>query len=102
MRCLCLDRGKTLHAFQPAVLRQWTRNGHELFYHNGDKVMAVESDFRVQRKMKSVWSDLATVSADTTTYRQLNPAKGNWQYRVRAENASGPSGWSNTASARVR
>ncbi len=74
----------------PNVNLSWTDNS------------TTESIFRVQRKLKSVWSDLATVPVDTINYTDLNPGKGNWQYRVRAEGVGGQSAWSNSVSARVR
>jgi hypothetical protein len=63
-----------------------------------------ETAFEIQRSRDgAAWSALATVAADSETYSDtagLTPNKVLY-YRVRAVNASGPSAFSNTASAKV-
>jgi hypothetical protein len=63
---------------------------------------SVEAGFRIERKTGSggTWSEIATVSADTTTY--LNPGLSestDYYYRVRAYNATGNSSYSNESNA---
>ncbi|MDX1665235.1 MAG: multicopper oxidase domain-containing protein [Candidatus Promineifilaceae bacterium] len=60
-----------------------------------------ESGFNIERSLDgTTFTALATVGADEVTYRDsgLNADTTYW-YRVNAENDSGPSAWSNTASA---
>lgn len=63
-----------------------------------------ETAFEIQRSRDgATWSALATVAAESESYSDtigLMPNKV-FYYRVRAVNASGPSAFSNTASARV-
>ena len=63
-----------------------------------------EQGFKVERVRKGLtdWAQIGTTGANVVTYPDANRPKGTWQYRVRAYNSSGPSGYSNVATARVR
>jgi endoglucanase len=61
-----------------------------------------ETGFRIQRSTNSgsTWSDLTTLGANVTSYSNSGlTASTTYHYRVRAENASGNSGYSNVANA---
>jgi GH18 family chitinase len=61
-----------------------------------------ETSFRVERSAdgSSSWTSIATVGANVTTYSNTGlSASTTYHYRVRAENASGNSAYSNTANA---
>jgi chitinase len=61
-----------------------------------------ETLFRIERSTDggNNWSSLTTVSANATTYSNTGlSASTTYHYRVRAENANGNSGYSNTANA---
>lgn len=61
-----------------------------------------EQGFKIERKPKvGTWSQIGLVGANVRSYSD-SPGKGNWQYRVRAYNASGDSAYSNIASVRVK
>jgi GH18 family chitinase len=61
-----------------------------------------ETTFRIERAPNGStnWASIATVNSNITTYSNTGlSASTTYQYRVRAENTSGNSGYSNTASA---
>lgn len=62
-----------------------------------------ESGFRVERKKKGsgLWIVIVNTGANVTSFAD-SPGKGNWEYRVRAFNASGDSASSNVVSVRIR
>lgn len=58
-----------------------------------------EQGFRIERAVGGgAWVQVAQVGANVTTYRDTGLAAGSYSYRVRAYNATGNSGYSNTAS----
>jgi hypothetical protein len=66
----------------------------------GQDATAAETGFLVQRSDDGgqTWYDLATVGANVTTWQDAAPpVGGQWQYRVRAFNASTASDFSNAA-----
>lgn len=61
-----------------------------------------EDGFKVDRSVAGLgaWVQIAQTSANVTTYADTGLApQSTWDYRVRAFNAHGDSGWSNTATA---
>ena len=63
-----------------------------------------ETGFEIQRSRDAAtWALLASPGADSVAYSDTTGLTPNklFYYRVRAVNASGGSGWSNTASART-
>jgi titin len=63
-----------------------------------------ETGFEIQRsKNATSWSLIATPAVNSVGYTDTSGLTPNklFYYRVRAVNASGPSPWSNTASART-
>jgi fibronectin type 3 domain-containing protein len=66
--------------------------------------VAAETSYKVERSLdgSTGWTQIATTSADATTYRSSGLAAATeYFYRVRASNAGGDSGYSNVASART-
>jgi hypothetical protein len=63
-----------------------------------------ETRFRVQRRLVGgTWGNARTVGANVTTYTYTGLTTGRaYQFRVRAENASGNSAWSNVVGATPR
>ncbi|WP_445736018.1 fibronectin type III domain-containing protein [Mariniflexile sp.] len=59
-----------------------------------------ESGFTIERKSTGAYTEIATVSANTTSYSNMNLAAGSaYMYRIKAINTSGVSAWSNEISA---
>jgi hypothetical protein len=59
-----------------------------------------ETGFLIERLNGSTWSQVASVSANVTSYQDSGLAAGtSYSYRVRATNAAGNSAYSNTATA---
>lgn len=82
-----------------AVDLAWTDNSPNATNPAGEDSFIIER-CQVSRKSACNFSVLATVPADTTSYRDSNVARRKtYGYRVKARNAAGDSGYSNTASA---
>jgi hypothetical protein len=103
------ERAATVAAFRDSVATEppnapgdltAVAGGHDFIDLTWLDLSADETSFVVQHSLDgSSWSDIATLAADTEafTHNGLAPESTHF-YRVRAENAAGSSGYSNTAS----